>query len=59
MYSEQYMLAAMLVSPRPLFEILLPNHFVCLDSEMGIQVCSILEPFGQVAYGGSFWVKKV
>jgi hypothetical protein len=59
MYSEQYLLAAMLVSPCPLFKVLLPNHFVCQDTEMRIHAHSILKPFGQVAYGGSFWIEKV
>lgn len=29
MYSEQYLLAAMLLCPRPMFKVLLPNHFIC------------------------------
>ncbi len=59
MYSEQYILAAMMLCPRPLFKVLLPNWFVCDDPELGVQVKSLLEPFGCIAKGGSFWMEKV
>jgi hypothetical protein len=59
MYSEQYILAAMMLCPRPLFNVLLPNWFVCDDPELGVQVKTLLEPFGCIARGGSFWMEKV
>ena len=59
MWSEQYILAAMMLCPQPLFKVLLPNWFACCDPELGVQVKSWLEPFGCVAKGGSFWMEKV
>ena len=60
MYSEQYLLAAMLLCPRPMFKVLLPNDFIChQDPELSIHARAILEPFGQAAFGGSFWMEKI
>jgi hypothetical protein len=55
MYSEQYMLAAMLLCPKPFFKVLLPNTFVCGDPELSSKVQSFLVPSGW--QGGSFWLK--
>lgn len=57
MYSEQYMLAAMLLCPKPLFKVLLPNCFVCGDAELSSKVQSFLVPSGW--QGGSFWIEMV
>lgn len=34
LYSEQYLLAAMMLAERPPFEVVLPNHFVCSDGAL-------------------------
>jgi hypothetical protein len=52
-------LAAMMLCPRPLFKVLLPNWFACYDPELSVHVKSLLEPFGCIAKGGSFWMEKV
>jgi hypothetical protein len=57
MYSEQYLLAAMLLCPKPLFKVLLPNSFVCGDPELSSKVQSFLVPSGWQA--GSFWIEMV
>jgi hypothetical protein len=57
MYSEQYMLAAMLLCPKPPFKVLLPNWFVCSDPELSSKVQSVLGPGGW--RGGSFWIEMV
>ena len=58
MYSEQYLLAAMILSPEPLFKILLPNFFACTNSELNAQIKLLLEPIGLIAQGWSFWMEK-
>jgi hypothetical protein len=55
MYSEQYMLAAMLLCPKPLFKVLLPNWFVCDDPELSSKLPSFSVPRG--TQGGSFWIE--
>jgi hypothetical protein len=57
MYSEQYLLAAMLLCPKPLFKVMLPNSFVCGDPELSSKVQSFLVPSGW--QGGSFWIEMV
>jgi hypothetical protein len=57
MYSEQYMLATMLLCPQPSFKVLLPNCFVCNDADLQSRVESFLVPAGWA--GGSFWIKTV
>ena len=57
MYSEQYILAAMLLCPQQPFRILLPNFFACKDPELGVKVEAFLSPLGCVARGWSFWVE--
>jgi hypothetical protein len=57
MYSEQYMLAAMLICPEPPFKVLLPNCFVSGDPELRSKVESFLVPNGW--QGGSFWIEMV
>jgi hypothetical protein len=57
MFSEQYMLAAMLLCPKPPFKVLLPNYFVCGDPELNRKVGSFPVPSGW--QGGSFWIEMV
>ena len=59
MYSEQYMLAAMLLCPQPPFKVLLPNLYACKDAELSTQVHALLNPLGCIAQGWSFWMVKV
>lgn len=58
MYSEQYLLAAMLLSPRPFFKTLLPNYFACTDPELGILVREIIADLPCSPQGWSFWIEK-
>jgi hypothetical protein len=57
LYSEQYLLAAMLVCPQPLFRVLLPNFFVSKDEELGLQIDILIQPLGCLAQGWSFWLE--
>lgn len=59
MYSEQYILAAMLLCPQPSFRVLLPNLFSCKDPELGEIVKSLMKPLGCDASGWSFWMEKI
>ena len=54
MYSEQYMLAAMLLCPTQPFKILVPNFFISCDAELREQV----PPLADLA-GGSFWIEMI
>jgi hypothetical protein len=71
LYSEQYLLAAMLMCGAPPFRVVLPNHFVCMDAALGARVRKLFAapdggraiPFKYpdakmmpgVAAGTSFW----
>jgi Methyltransferase domain len=57
LYSEQYILAAMLICPQPFFKVLLPNFFVSKDQSLGPQVQTLVKPLGCVAQGWSFWLE--
>jgi hypothetical protein len=57
MYSEQYMLAAMLLCPKPPFKVLLPNWFVGQDPDLSRRLQTFL-PLGDWQ-GGSFWIEMV
>lgn len=59
MYSEQYVLAAMLLCPQPLFKVLLPILFISKDPEFRSEVRSISDRVGRIAYGVSFWIEMV
>ena len=52
MYSEQYLLAAMLLCPTQPFKVLLPNFYIECDAELRGQV----PPLAPVT-GGSFWIE--
>lgn len=52
MYSEQYLLAAMLLCPTQPFKVLLPNFYIQCDAELRAQVPPLAE-----VNGGSFWVE--
>jgi hypothetical protein len=43
LYSEQYILAAMLLCATPPFQVILPNYFVCNDSELSGRVRAIFK----------------
>ncbi len=69
LYSEQYMLAAMLLCSDPPFRVVLPNHFVCTDPPLARQVREIFRappgqrdiPFlypGDDFPGVSFWLER-
>jgi hypothetical protein len=57
LYSEQYLLAAMLVCPQPLFRVLLPNFFISKDEELKLQIDTLIQPLGCLAQGWSFWLE--
>ena len=71
LYSEQYMLAAMLLCERRPFEVVLPNYFVCTDAELVQHVEALFkaEHAGEdlpIIYnndaripGVSFWIETV
>jgi hypothetical protein len=68
LYSEQYLLAAMLLCGAPPFRVVLPNYFVCTDADLGARVRAIFKsetgdniPFvyntGSQMPGVSFWLE--
>jgi predicted O-methyltransferase YrrM len=70
LFSEQYLLAGMLLCGAPPFRVVLPNHFVCTDPDLGARVREIFRspsgkdiPFHYVNPGNtpgtSFWIETV
>lgn len=55
LYSEQYILAAMLLCTKPLFKVLLPNAFICIDDQLRARAASFPIPPNWI--GGSFWIQ--
>jgi hypothetical protein len=60
-YSEQYMLATLLLFGGENFEVVLPNMFISRDNELA----TVLQPLwehpalaGVETHGGSFWMRK-
>jgi len=41
LYSEQYLLGAMLLSGEPIFRVVLPNFYVCQDAELAAIVLEV------------------
>lgn len=67
MYSEQYMLAAMLLCPALPFRVILPNYFACTDPELSETVHDIFRD-GDIPFtykndvncpGVSFWFEML
>lgn len=59
-YSEQYVVAALMLGGSQFFDVMLPNHFVVRDPEFG----KVLAPFWKrfappqaADYGSSFWIQ--
>jgi hypothetical protein len=59
LFSEQYMLAAMLLCPKPPFKVLMPNWYVCNEPGLKSKAAALLEPIGCLAQGWSFWLETV
>ena len=70
LYSEQYLLGAMLVCALPPFRVILPNYFVCNDAPLSAKVRELFAgrpgapvPFlydnGADIPGVSFWIETV
>ena len=59
-YSEQYLLAAYILSRGQLFDIVLPNAFISMDSEL-ISILTPLWSMNEMAnvekHGSSFWLR--
>jgi Methyltransferase domain len=67
-YSEQYLLAAMLMCDQPPFEVIAPNWFMCRDHDIGTRIRQIFRsPTGEAdipfsypgkstQFGTSFWL---
>jgi methyltransferase family protein len=69
-YSEQYLLAAMLLCGNPPFKVVLPNFFACNDEHLGPKIKAIFDarPGGKIPFiynndagipGVSFWIETV
>lgn len=59
-FSEQYLLATFLLAGSNRYEILMPNYYICKDSELNDFVrkkWNKLESKGVSLTGGSFWLK--
>jgi Methyltransferase domain len=59
LYSEQYILAAMMLCPQQPFKILLPNWFAGQDERLRAQVEAITKPLGCTPDGYSFWLETL
>jgi hypothetical protein len=59
-YSEQYLLAGLLLGAPARYEVVLPNAFVSLDDELADAATQAFAgdvPAGWTADGGSFWIR--
>ncbi len=59
LYSEQYVLAAMMLCPQQSFKVILPNFFACTDPDLTREVVSIMHPLNACAQGSSFWIETL
>jgi hypothetical protein len=59
MYSEQYILAAMMLGRAMPFKVLLPNYYACIDPQISSHVTSLVEPHMHSNFGGSFWLQMI
>ncbi len=59
LYSEQYLLAAMLLAKEPPFQTLLSNSFVCLDPVLRPKADALVAPHMRHVTGGSFWLETL
>jgi Methyltransferase domain len=59
LYSEQYVLAAMMLCPQQSFKVILPNFFACTDPDLTREVASIMHPLSACAQGSSFWIETL
>jgi methyltransferase family protein len=59
LYSEQYLLAAMLLVKEPPFRTLLPNCFACLDPVLRPKAGALVTPHMSPVVGGSFWLETL
>lgn len=59
LYSEQYILAAMLLCPQLPFKILLPNWFAAQDERLRTEIEAITKPLGCKHEGYSFWLETL
>lgn len=57
-YSEQYLLAAFILAEGDKLQIILPNFFVSLDSELAATCSPIWDGMSYItSHGASFWIK--
>jgi hypothetical protein len=59
LYSEQYLLAAMLLAKESPFRTLLPNCFACLDPVLRPKADALVTPHMSHVVGGSFWLETL
>jgi predicted O-methyltransferase YrrM len=59
MYSEQYMLAMMLLYRQNDFKMIAANFFMCQRPELKVVLEKILSPLGLKREGLSFWMEKL
>lgn len=59
LYSEQYILAAMMLCSQQPFKILLPNWFAGQDERLRAQIETITKPLGCKPEGFSFWIETL
>jgi hypothetical protein len=57
LFSEEYVLAAMLLCPKPPFKVLFPNWYVCNEPGLKSKATALLEPIGCLTQGWSFWLE--
>jgi hypothetical protein len=54
MFSEQYILAAMLLGKAPAFRTLLPDYFACTDPELVPHVAALVRPTCRICSAAPF-----
>lgn len=59
LYSEQYILAAMLLCPRSCIRTILPNWYACNDAALTLDAAALLHPLGLKLQGWSYWVETI
>jgi methyltransferase family protein len=57
LYSEQYLLGAMMIWQKQPFKVILPNWFVFKDAKLKARVENLAKPLDCSAEGGSFWLE--
>ena len=59
LYSEQYILGALLLTKSPPFRILLPNYYACIEPTLSARATKLVQSKLGAVDGSSFWIESV